>query len=614
MCGINGFNFNDPTLIAKMNDIIKHRGPDDDGSLSVGTCSLGNTRLAILDLSPSGHQPMVSSDKNITLVFNGEIYNFGEIRSDLIKKGHTFKSNSDTEVIIKAYEAYGTECLNFFNGVFAFALYDKSKDFLFVTRDRLGVKPLYYFWDNTKFIFSSEIKAILAHTIPRAIDEEAFALYWRLLYVPSPLTMFKGIKKLEPGKYLALQNNSLHKVTYWNPAPGKELTFSDALVKTRELVSESVNLQLISDRPIGVFLSGGVDSTIITGLVAKFKGQGVKTFSAGFDIAPEKFSVDSALAKTTSAIFGTDHTNIIVTAEDCATHFNDVVRHMDEPVSNATQVATYLLSKEAKSKVSVVLGGDGGDELFGGYERYHASRQISRLQTLPLSVLKIISQPLKFFGKSGRDNIEKILSHPGVDRYLQFMSQKEIDIAQVLKSKFNSAFVTKKFIAERFFRNSWPDTEKQFMWTDTASWLPEESLVRSDKMSMAFGVEMRVPFLDHRLAELSLSIKTSSKIHGHIGKYILRKAFSEYMLPHIIDAPKRGWFSPASTWLRTTMRPTMKAALDPAFNPGISDRFNFLNISKMYQDHCNKDAYHMNILWAFMTFQVWYHEFFTSKN
>lgn len=612
MCGINGFNFNDPALIAKMNALIKHRGPDDDGFLSMSECSLGNTRLAILDLSPAGHQPMQNDEKTITLVFNGEIYNFAYVRRDLIKKGFAFKSNSDTEVIIKAYEAYGMGCLSLFNGIFSFALFDKRSETLFIVRDRLGIKPLYYFWDSKRLIFSSEIKALFAHAIPRIINEEAFSLYWRLLYVPAPHTMFAGIKKVEPGTYLVYKNNALETIRYWDPEPSTPLNFDESVEKVRTTITDAVRLQLISDRPVGVFLSGGVDSTIITGLVAKEKGSGVKTFSVAFDADPKKFNADDTLAKLTSNAFGTEHTSVLVTGQDCAANFKDVVRHMDEPVANATQVATYLLSKKAKEKVSVVLGGDGGDELFGGYERYRLSRTISRLQLIPRPLLKLILLPLKCGGESGKAVANKLLCPPGAKRYLAFMSQKESDIARILKPHYNNTNVTEAFITHTYLKKLWPDAEKQFMWTDVRSWLPDESLVRSDKMSMAFGVEERVPLLDHRLAELSLNIPTKFKIRGPANKYVLRTAFKDLMLPHLTGAPKRGWFSPSSLWLRTAMRPTMEAVLSPNFNPALKDRFNFAELSQMYQDHLSVNAYHMNILWAFMTFQVWYKEFFSE--
>src|SRR3989338_6720255 len=352
MCGINGFNFGSEELKKKMNSKVKHRGPDGDGVFVCDSISLGHTRLAIIDLSENAAQPMFNFDDSLVLTFNGEIYNFQEIRSQLQQKGYQFRSNSDSEVILNAYTEYGTECLQKFNGIFAFTIYDRRDNSIFLARDRVGIKPLYYYWDpsassgQAKFIFSSEIKAILEHDINRAVDFDALNIYFRVLYVPAPLTMFKGIRKLEAGSYLVFKNGGLENKRYWQPDDFVDLPDeAEARAEIKKLMKDAVRLQLISDRPVGVFLSGGIDSTVITGIASEYLREKVKTFSVRYDIDSGKFNSDADLAKQTSEYYKTDHHEFLVSGQDAAKNLFDVIKHMDEPVANATQIATYLLSK-----------------------------------------------------------------------------------------------------------------------------------------------------------------------------------------------------------------------------------------------------------------------------
>lgn len=604
MCGINGFNWSDQEAIAAMNKKIKHRGPDDDGYFVDGDMSLGNTRLAIIDLSPRGHQPMMNDDKTIVLVFNGEIYNFQDIRGELEKGGRKFRSGSDSEVIIRAYEAYGIECVKKFNGIFAFALWDKKKQQLFIARDHLGVKPLYYYWDGQKLIFSSEIKAMLLHQIPRRLNIDALNIYFRTLYVPAPLTMFEGIKKLEPGSYLVYKNNQIEIKKYWEPSDFSDISQADAMKEISRLVKDAVRLQLISDRPVGIFLSGGIDSSIVTGIAAEQVSHTLKTFSVGYDFLPEKFNADLELARQTSRHYGTDHHELIVTGKDCREHFENVIYHMDEPVANATEVATYLLSRLTKDHVPVVLGGDGGDELFGGYERYRYSQMISRFQKISGGLLTPFLKNVPYRFRS----LSKFAIQPGADRLLAFMAQKEVDVNRILLHP--DVDITRRFYHEHYFSSPIGDPEKAFMWADVRSWLVDESLLRSDKMSMAFGVEQRVPLLDYRLLELSLRIPTSYKIRRGDKKWILKQAMRKYIPPHVWGQPKRGWFSPASHWMRTALKDMAFEVFSPKYNPELIPVFNFDGIRTMFDDHVERRAYHMNLLWALLTFQIWYRRFF----
>lgn len=612
MCGINGFNFGSEELIRKMDGKIKHRGPDSDGIFVCDDISLGHTRLAIIDLSEKAAQPMINYDGSLVLVFNGEIYNFQEVRDELSKKGYKFRTNSDSEVILNAYQEYGVDCLQKFNGIFAFAIYDKSDKSLFLARDRIGVKPLYYYWDNSKFIFSSEIKALLEHDIKREIDMGALNIYFRTLYVPAPLTMFKEINKLEPATYLFLKNGKLDKRKYWQPTDFENITNKEeATQKIQELMRDSTRLQLISDRPVGVFLSGGIDSTIITGLVNEQTKDKVKTFSANYDIKVNKFDVDANLARATSKYYNTEHQEVLITGQNAADNIFDVVYGMDEPVANATQIATYILSKHASEKVKVVLGGDGGDELFGGYGRYGWSLLISDYQKMPLILRKTFGAALISLLKNKYPSIAKMNLPPNAKRYLSFMAQKENDVSGILKPEINNQNITEKFYQERFFQENIKDFEKQFMWTDLRSWLADESLIRSDKMSMAFGLEQRVPILDHRLVELSLKIPTKWKIEGRNTKAIFKEAMSEYIPDYIMNQPKRGWTAPASGWLRQELKGIIYEVLSPNYNPEMKDIFDFDKIQIMLDNHIEERVYNMNLLWALLTFQIWHKRFIT---
>ncbi len=599
-----------------MNAKVKHRGPDGDGIFVCGDASLGHTRLSIIDLSEKASQPMFSQDESLVLVFNGEIYNFQEIRDELRKKGHQFRSNSDSEVIISAYQEYGAECLQKFNGIFAFAIYDKKDNSLFVARDRVGIKPLYYYWDpsassgRAKLVFSSEIKAILEHDIPREVNIDAFNIYFHMLYVPAPLTMFAEIKKLEPASYLIYKNNKLEQKKYWQPSDFNNIADkSEAITKIKELMKDSVRLQLISDRPVGVFLSGGIDSTVITGLVSEITNSKIKTFSANYDVKRGKFNIDADLAKRTSEYYKTAHTEIEVSGKDAKENIFDVIYHMDEPVANATQISTYILSKYTSKEVAVVLGGDGGDELFGGYERYRLSKLIGAYQKLPYVLRKTAGNLLINLAKKKYNSLDKLNLPPDVGRYLSFMSQKEVNINKILSSKYNNLSGTEKFFQENYFDEKTDDFEKKFMWADTRSWLVDESLIRSDKMSMAHGLEQRVPILDHRLVELSLKIPTKWKIKGKTGKAIFREAMKEYIPDYILSQPKRGWFSPASTWLRQDLKEIAYEALSPSYNPAAQEFFDFAGVRFMLDGHVKLKEYHMNLLWALLVFQIWHRQF-----
>lgn len=614
MCGINGFNFRDERLIREMDDATKHRGPDDEGIFLSDRWSLGHNRLSIIDLSKAGHQPMASRDKKLVITYNGELYNYLDVKKELEGKGYFFDSKTDTEVILYAYQEWGVECLQKFNGMFAFAILNTETEELFLARDHIGIKPLYYYRKGSQFIFSSEVKAILRHDVDAPLNYDAMNIYFRLLYVPSPLTMWQNIFKLPPAHYaLVSKEGDVKLARYWELGNEPLLRDRASIKKSiSELLHDAVKRQLMSDRPIGVFLSGGIDSTIIAGIMATLSGQ-VNTYSVGFEATEqaEKYNNDFLVARRTAKHFNTSHHEYVISAQDVVESLEKTVYHMDEPISNHVQTVNLLLAGYASESVKVVLGGDGGDELFGGYERYYYNSILDRVQKIPTSLRRnAVTQFLaRTFGK--HTWYEKINAEPGVSRYMSFFAQKEDTISSFLSTSANRADILSAFLNERYFQTVDPvNFTRQFMRTDIASWLPDESLARSDKMSMAHGLEQRVPFLDYRLVELADRIPVSYKIRGRgYGKVILREAMAEYLPPFVLNQPKWGWFSPAAKWVRGPLKPLMQEVLSPSFCAGTRDLFNFKALPGILEDHITKKRYALNTLWSIMTFQLWYRKF-----
>lgn len=627
MCGINGFNFKDETYMSLMNKSIKHRGPDDTGVFASNKWTLGNNRLAVIDLSARGHQPMKTEDGRFVIALNGEIYNFKEIRTELSKKGHTFFSDTDTEVVLRAYQEWGVDCLTRLNGMFAFAILDTHTEEVFLVRDRIGIKPLYYYHKDEKFIFSSEVKSIFVHDIPQVINKDALNVYFRMLYVPAPMTMWNDIYKLLPGHYALLKGGQMQVKQYWSIEDSSLIQDKEYLKsEISRLLHESVEMQTISDRSVGVFLSGGIDSTIIAGIMSSLSSQ-VKTFSVGFEKTPEseKYNNDLYVARRTASYFGTDHHEYILTAKDIEKSLEETVYFMDEPISNHIQTVNLLLSRAVSDHATVVLGGDGADELFGGYERYYYNNLIDLFQRIPPSVRgnAVTRFGFDMFGK--RSAFNRLNSESGVGRYLDFFAQKEDLICSFLRPEYNDIGLLEKIFDRLYFKNvSNRDFTHQMMRVDIQSWLPDESLVRSDKMSMAASIEQRVPFLDHRLVELADRIPTRYKIgakglsvssvgSGYKGKIILKEAMSEYLPQFVLDQPKWGWFSPAAKWVRGDLNSYVKEVLSPSYCKGTEGIFDFGALNQIFEDHVSGKKYALNTIWSVLTFQLWYKKFMESN-
>lgn len=613
MCGINGFTGQDAEVLRRMHASTRHRGPDDEGFFESPRISLAHNRLSIIDLSPAGRQPMTTSDGRYTIIFNGEIYNYRELRHELELLGETFFSASDTEVLLKAFARWGERMLSKLNGIFAFALWDEKEGELMLVRDPLGIKPLYYFEQHGKLVFSSEIKGILAYGAPRAINAEALNLYFRFLYVPGPRTMFAGINKLMPGHALKFKAGKLEIKRWWSWNEGEYLKDRDAATRSlRCLILDAVKRQLVSDRPLGVFLSGGIDSSSVLAAMRQAQGSGViKTFSVGYEATAEaeKYNSDAMLAKRTADFFATEHHEIKISGKDAAAMFEDCVWHMDEPVSNHIQPSTFALAKFAQPQITVALGGDGGDELFAGYDRYWLSAFVDRVSAIPAPLRPIWL--LKLLEKvTGREGLREKMALPqGLKRFFGFIGQKMPHALEYVPYDLRQPDAADAVFAP-YLTELWGDFTNQFLATDIQTWLPDESLLRSDKLTMAHGLEERVPLLDLELVRFAFRIPSSWKLNRQRqGKKIMLDAMRDLLPPHVLKAEKRGFFSPAAKWLRGDMLSFAREALSNSYCPGSAPYIDLSAANRDLEDHVSKKKYGLNRVWSALTFQVWFRKF-----
>ncbi|MEO8431549.1 MAG: asparagine synthase (glutamine-hydrolyzing) [Acidobacteriota bacterium] len=582
MCGITGFVSREPLsrgLLAAMNETLRHRGPDDagvwlspastvarDGSKRTeGEVGLAQQRLAILDLSPAGHNPMANDDGSLWITYNGEVFNFLEVRRDLEAAGFRFRSGTDTEVILKAYEKWGRACLDRFVGMFAFAIWDSKRRSLFAARDRLGIKPFYYLWNGRELAFASELKALRLHpAFEGEIDADALAQYLRFQYVPSPRSIYREVFKLPPGFLLELEGGRVRTERYWDPVaiasrgvssvPEKELS-----QKFEALVSEAVHYRMISDVPLGAFLSGGVDSSTVVALMREKATGPVKTFSIGFE---EKALDESPYAREVARHLGTEHHEKICTMQDALDLIPMLAKHYDEPFADSSAIPTMLVSQFAREHVTVALSGDGGDELFWGYARYFAYQRMGSLLKSPrwlrrgaASMMSLI--PDRRFRRAGSLLREESASD---DRYLRFV---KILMAEEVKSLCGRDAELPALYedAKRRLGGSRPDAVSI---RDLVSYLPEDILTKVDRASMAFSLEARVPLLDHRLVEFSLALPFHLKYRDGQGKYLLRQVLDRRVPRRLIDRPKIGFGVPLRRWFAGELRPALQETLSPA--------------------------------------------------
>ncbi len=569
MCGIAGFisreNGRDDERSSRLDAmcrVITHRGPDEQGMAIEGRAALGMRRLSIIDLA-TGQQPIYNADRSKLIVFNGEIYNYREIKKDLEAKGHKFRTNSDTETILLAYEQYGPDCLKLLRGMFAFAIWDSSDQSLFLARDRVGKKPLFYTVTPAgEFVFGSEMKVLLTHGgVTRDIDHGALDAYLTFGYIPEELCIFNGVHKLEPGHFLTYKNGEVRTQRYWDfDFAGETLTETeDEIAGTLlEKLRDAVGVRLISEVPLGAFLSGGVDSSAVVGLMSQIMDQPVKTFSIGFN---EDSFDELKYARVAANHFKTDHHEFILTP-DFVDVIDDLVWHFDEPFADSSALPTYMVSKLAREHVTVVLSGDGGDELFAGYTRYVTDRDRSGLERLPRSIRQKLIRPLARalpHGARGKNYLFNI-SLDAASRYIDSIShfngpRKRSLYSSEIRTKMNGSFER----GEKLYRQiagslASNDDVEALLYLDSKTYLPSDILTKVDRMSMASSLEARSPLLDHKLIEYVTRIPSSMKLKGHETKYIFKRAIRDLVPNEILHREKQGFGVPIGDWINLQLK------------------------------------------------------------
>ncbi|MBA2377985.1 MAG: asparagine synthase (glutamine-hydrolyzing) [Blastocatellia bacterium] len=625
MCGIVGIINNgkapvDREVLERMNCAITHRGPDDDGYYINETVGLGMRRLSIIDLA-GGKQPIHNADRTKWIVFNGEIYNYRELRADLEKRGHKFYTNSDTEAIVHLYDEFGHESLEHLRGMFAIAIWDDAAKELFLARDRVGKKPLLYSHrPNGDLIFGSEFRAILQHpAIGREVDDQAIDAYLSYLCVPAPMTAFKQIRKLEPGHWLRWKAGKIEMQRYWLPDFSKKvkITETEAIEETTRILRESTKLRMISEVPLGAFLSGGVDSSSVVALMAEESSKPVKTFSIGFE--EEDYS-ELKYAKRVAEHVGAEHHEFVV-QPDALEVLPMLVEHYGEPFGDSSAIPTYYVARETRKHVTVALNGDGGDESFAGYERYAAMQLAEAYGRIPGVVRKaLIEAPLGLVPTSelnrsrARDaqRFVKAAGMPRNERYFRWMSTFNTEAKEGLyTTEFEGrlgAYEPRAVLDEWFGKANGSGLLDATLLTDQMTYLPNDLLVKVDITSMANSLEARSPFLDHHLIEFAASLPESLKMRRMKPKSLLKKVASRLVPPEVIYRRKMGFGVPVGKWFRSEMKAFVRDTLlsEKALKRGIirPDRM------KQYVDeHTSAEKDHAFQLWTLLMLELWFQQF-----
>jgi len=627
MCGICGILEKNGTkvdqhLLKMMNNAIAHRGPDDAGYYIDTSIGLAMRRLSIIDLE-TGHQPIHNEDETIWIVFNGEIYNYQTLRRNLESKGHEFMTRSDTEVILHLYEEMGDECTSQLNGMFAFAIWDSNVKRLFLARDRLGVKPLHYAEMDGTILFGSEIKSILQDPrLPRNVNIHALQKYLGFEYVPGPETMFEGIFKLLPGCTLTIENSQTTVKRYWDLGYPSTCTLpEDAIAKELyERLKESVTARLMSDVPLGAFLSGGIDSSSIVGIMSQLTDHPVQTFSIGFDDASYN---ELEYARRVAALFDTEHHELIITP-DAMELVQVILQYLDEPLADVSIFPTYLVSCEAASKVKVVLSGDGGDELFAGYDWYRASRADTVYQQIPQPVRNVIKKvadtvPATSQKKGTINEFKRFVEGSSLSselhhvRWQYFVTDNERTtlLSEPMRGA-ESCVMPSNLVNEYYVQNSAPDPLGREQYVDLKMYLPDDILTKVDRMSMACSLEARVPFLDYTLVEFAATIPSYLKLRGTLTKYILKKAMGKLLPRDILYRKKQGFSIPMKNWLRDELQDFMLDVLS-ARRTRETGFFNPDYIEKITRQHLEGKRNNAHQIWSLMLFNLWHARYITKE-
>ncbi len=652
MCGICGeVDFNQNVRadnIRKMCEVLAHRGPDDEGIVlfkknnilefkrpipekfneSGFIAGLGHRRLSIIDLSEMGHQPMSNEDGTIWIVYNGEIYNFQELRLYLEKKGHNFKSKSDTEVILHGYEEWGIDCLHKLRGMFSFGIWDIRRKQLFLARDRLGKKPLVYYYKNGHLVFASEIKAILQdQKVERKLNDSALHYYLTYQYVPSPDTIFYHINKLPPAHYLLYDSNENIKIErYWKLSFNSDYRNSFDLDEFKEQIrtnlEESVKIRLISDVPLGAFLSGGIDSSLIVGIMSKLNGKPVKTFSIGFE--EEDFD-EINYSRIVSNHFKTEHHEFIV-KPNAIEILPKLVWYYNEPFADSSAIPTYYVSKMTKDYVKVVLTGDAGDENFAGYYRYLRSKYVLWFTNLPEKLRRDLLPKLfrilshspwrKMTFNRIADFIETLSYHQGENyaEQIKIFNNKEKEILYTKEFLNHVENINPiDYLIQKYEEADGDDLLEKLLYLDINTYLPEDLLVKIDIASMANSLEARIPFLDHKFMELIAAIPSKFKLKGRKTKYILKEAFKDFLPDVIINRKKMGFGVPISKWFRKNLKNYIFDILldQRSINRGY---FRREGIDQLMKEHISMKYDHSAKIWTLLFLETWFRVFMDNEN
>jgi asparagine synthase (glutamine-hydrolysing) len=624
MCGIVGIVRNDRSdvdqaLLARMCAAIKHRGPDDDGFYFNSSVGLGMRRLAIIDLK-SGQQPIHNQDSTAWIVFNGEIYNYRELRDKLEKLGHSFYTNSDTEAIVHAYDQYGADCPNHLRGMFAFAIWDERTQELFVARDRVGKKPLLYAQVNGQFVFGSEFSALLQHPdVPKDVDFEALNQYLSFMCVPAPLTAYHAIRKLEPGHSLRYRKGEIKIERYWQPDFSKKVEISEQEAGERaiEILRDAVKVRLMSEVPLGAFLSGGIDSSAVVALMAAESATPVKTFSIGFE--EQDFS-ELHHARRVAEHVGADHHEFIVRA-DALEVLPILVEHYGEPYADSSAIPTYYVARETRRHVTVALNGDGGDESFAGYERYAAMRLAERYHRIP-AVLReaVVRQAIELLPSSEtrRSRIRDMkrfiqaASLPKVERYLRWVSVFDNGAKEDLfteQFRRDSQGVSAASMLDPWFaRANGSGIVDAALLTDIMTYLPNDLLVKVDIATMANSLEARSPFLDHHVIEFAASLPEKYKLRGLTTKYLLKQILRKLLPAENLDRRKMGFGVPIGHWFRGQLQPFLRETLlaEASLNRGL---FRPEAVKHLIELHTRGERDCSHQLWTLLMLELWFQRF-----
>jgi asparagine synthase (glutamine-hydrolysing) len=625
MCGICGiFDRSgkpvDQTILSKMSSTLRHRGPDGEGWLVQGRIGLGHRRLSIIDLE-GGSQPIGNEDGSLQVVFNGEIYNFIELRHELAGSGHVFKTRSDTEVIVHGYEKWGKECVNHFNGMFAFALWDANKQELFLARDHLGIKPLYYTDLGPKILFASEIKALLQDPdCPREVDIQGLADLFTFRYVPSPKTLFGKIWKLPPGHRMTIscQGTKVERFWDWVPRFRPDVHEPDLIEEYRHLLEEAVRLQLRSDVPLGLFLSSGIDSGALLAIMSRYAGKSVQTFTIGFEGGEKTNEVQEARAL--AQMFGAEHDYMMVAPSDYRSYYEKYLWDIEEPLGNETAAAFYFVSRLASKKVKVALTGQGADEPWAGYDRYKGVKLSKFYSQLPPWFTHFLALSLKAIpGRLERLN-RGLISLAEPDLLTRFTKIYSFFNESMKHELFRGAcwerITQEGYRSQEALRPLYNDVKNldpvtQMLYIDTRANLPDDLLMVADKTSMANSLETRVPFIDYRLIEFIESLPPGLKLKGLTGKYLHKKAVEKWLPKKVIYRKKKGFANPIEEWFRKAMRPYVEECLlAPDSAAGIYFDQGYIR-SLLERDRTGREQLRRHI-YLLVSFVLWHKTFISS--